>query len=246
MQITNDFPNFSNIDEKNYTLSKLIMANKQEMLAIIERERNELEFQLAEDGFDCPESIFVQQAIEMLNNKRAEVERSMIDEISNGSLTVEALSLLETQTQNSSDVPESISSLSAASEDDIIDEDCDLTVDDIDITPASANVKHFSYYQAPNGQNIFLHSMNSKMLQLMYGSLEKSPQTIRGKIVQITCCTMNEDLRKRLRYLQHLPVSSVFEVVELDFSHGIISKDVFDVFKGKQIVCHLIIESLII
>jgi hypothetical protein len=206
------------------------MANKQEILDIIERERYELEFQLAED-LNCPESIFVQQAIEILKNKRAEVERSIIDDKLKGPSTVE--SLLETQTQNSLNVAESISSSSAASEDDLIDEDCDLTIDDIDITPASSNIKHFSYYQAPNGQNIFLHSMNSKMLQLMYGSLDKSPQTICGKIVQITCCTMNENLRKRLRYLQHLPVSSVFEVVELEFNHSIISKDVFDVFKGK-------------
>jgi hypothetical protein len=213
------------------------MANKQEILDIIERERNELDFQLAEDGYDCPESIFVQQAIELLNGKRAELEGLIIDEKSKD--PDEASSLMPSQAQNNLDVAESICSSSTTSEDNLIDEDCDLTVDDIDITPVSSNVKHFCYYQAPNGQNVFLHSMNSKMLQLMYGSLENSPQTVRGKIVQITCCTMNEDLRKRLRYLQHLPVSSVFEVVELEFHHGIISKDVFNVFKGSNYYFYL-------
>jgi hypothetical protein len=47
---------------------------------------------------------------------------------------------------------------------------------------------------------------------------------------------MNEDLRKRLKYLQHLPVSSVFEVVEIEFDYGIISKDVHNLFKDELFI----------
>lgn len=222
-----EFPNFSDINEGTFTYSKLIMANKHEMLKIIESEMNELDFQLAENGLDCPESIFVQQAIELLNKQREEVEKSMvIDEV-------------KTPPQPDVSICANFDSLSTSTNDEdddgLIDEDCDLTLDDIDIVPmSSSNVQNFYYYQAPNGQNIFLHSVNSKMLQLMYGSLEQSPLKIRGKIVQIKCCTMNENLRKRLKYLQHLPVSSVFEIVEIEFDRGIISKDVFDIFKGKN------------
>lgn len=221
-----DFPNYSNINEtESFIYSKLIMANKQEMLKIIDGELNELDFQLAEDGFDCPESIFVQQAMEILKGKREELEKSF-DEIS--PLEVPICAHLE--------VAESVCSSTHEHDDDdfhLIDEECELTIDDIDIIPVSSNVKQFFYYQALNGQNIFLHSVNSKMLQLMFGSLELSPQNIRGRIVQIKNCSMNEDLRKRLKYLQHLPVSSVFEIVEIEFEHGIISKDVYDIFKGK-------------
>jgi hypothetical protein len=217
------FPNFSDIDPQNsFTYSKLIMANKDEMLKIMEQERNELDFQLAEDGYDCPESIFIQQAVELLNSKRESLEKSTVSD---------EIELLPSPAATPTfEAPESVSS---HDDEDLIDEDCDLTVDDIDIVPVSQNVKNFYFYQAMNGQNIFLHSINSKMLQLMYGSLEQSPVKIRGKIVAIKCCTMNEDLRKRLKYLQHLPVSSVFEVVEIEFDHGTITKDVFNCFKDE-------------
>jgi len=227
-KMINDFPNFANINEQeSFIYSKLIMANKHEMLKIVESELNELDFQLAEDGYDCPESIFVQQAMDILNAKREGLEKSnVIDE----KLPV---SLLEVPIVAHLEAPESVCSSTHEheDEDDLIDEDCELTIDDIDIIPVSSNVKQFFYYQALNGQNIFLHSVNSKMLQLMFGSLELSPQNIRGRIVQIKNCSMNEDLRKRLKYLQHLPVSSVFEIVEIEFEHGTISKDVYDIFK---------------
>lgn len=215
-----EFPNFTDIND-NFTFSKLIMANKHEILKIIDGEMNELDFQLAEDGFDCPESIFIQQAIELLKAKR----ETLIDEEENVTTTTTS-SLSEVLINVDLD-----SSHEHEDGDDLIDEDSDLTVNDIDIVPITS--KNFFFYQAQNGQNVFLHSLNSKMLQMMYGSVEESPKNIRGKILQISSCTMNEDLRKRLKYLQHLPVSSVFEIVEIEFEHGFLSKDVFDVFKGN-------------
>lgn len=226
--LVDKFPNFSDIDpESSFTHSKLIMANKSEMLKIMEQERNELDFQLAEDGYDCPESIFIQQAVELLNTKRESLEKSFVIDEREDEAAFLASPVTPECPKSPHEAPESID------DEDLIDEDCELTVDDIDIVPVSQNVKNFYFYQALNGQNIFLHSLNSKMLQLMYGSLEQSPINIRGKIVAIKCCTMNEDLRKRLKYLQHLPVSSVFEVVEIEFESGIISKDVFNCFKDE-------------
>lgn len=229
------FPNFTDIKDA-FTYSKLIMANKNEVLKVIQQEKYELDFQLAEDGIDCPESIFVHQALDLLNAKEKEIEVEL-------QMDQQKLNVDNTQMQQSlentkpSDEPLSDAVSNESTDDtEFIDEDCNLTVNDIDIvSEASSGVhsKHFYYYQAPNAQNVFLHSVNSKMLQLMYGSLENSPQTIHGKIVQIECCTMNEDLRKRLKYLQHLPVSSVFEVIEIEFDHGIISRDVHDLFKDE-------------
>lgn len=233
----NEFPSFSSIQE-NVSFSKLILCNKREMLKIIEQEKYELDFQLAEDGMDCPESIFVQQAIDLLDTKRKDIETLITaEEAENSQHNVSQAD--KHQVNEASVTSSSVSTSETESIDDdscngsLIDEDCTLTVNDIDIASESSSVqsKHFFYYQAPNAQNIFLHAINSKMLQLTYGSLEHSPQTIRGKIVQIECCSMNEDLRKRLKYLQHLPVSTVFEVVELEFEPGIVSRDVIDVFK---------------
>lgn len=237
-KMINDFPNLISInEEESFISSKLIMANKHEMLKIIEDEMNELDFQLAEDGYDCPESIFVQQAMDILNSKREKLQKlNVIDE---KLVDSSQISLSEVPTGGVHlEAPGSVCSSSTLDhedddDDDLIDEDCELTIDDIDIVPVSSNLKQFFFYQALNGQNIFLHSVNSKMLQLMFGSLEQSPQNIHGRIVQIKNCSMNEDLRKRLKYLQHLPVSSVFEVVEIEFERGTISKDVYDIFKGK-------------
>lgn len=232
------FPSFSSGDG-NLTYSKLIMADPHEILKIISQERNELDFQLIEDGDDCPESIFVQQALNLLNIKQQEMEliikeKDNTEKSMHSSLNPSVAEFVPVEKHEASG-EDAIELL--AKRDELIDDDCNLTVADIDIVPVSvaAYSKHFYYYQAPNAQNVFLHSINSRMLQEAYGSLEKSPKKIQGKIVQIECCTMNEDLRKRLKYLQHLPVSSVFEVVEIEFDSGFVPLDVFNLFKGEFI-----------
>lgn len=226
------FPKFSD-GEESFSYSKLIMADPKEILNIIEQERHELEFQMAEDGFDCPESIFVQQAMDLLNIKQKELEKSIAEKVEISSALNPSVAEFVPVIKKDSAGDDSVDSHDKR--DELIDEDCNLTVNDIDIVPAAANLqsKHFYYYQAPNAQNVFLHSINSRMLQEMYGCMDKSPHKIRGKIVQIECCTMNEDLRKRLKYLQHLPCSSVFEVVEIEFEPGLVSNRVIDSFKGE-------------
>lgn len=234
------FPNFSD-GEVNFQYSKLIMADPLVQLKIIDQERNELEFQLIEDGEDCPESIFVQQAMELLNIKKSELKKALMEltVVGEMSLGLNHAAAEFIPVQHHEDIGEDLMD-SHEKRHELIDEECNLTVNDIDIVPVALNSqsKYFYYYQAPNAQNVFLHSVNSRMLQKMYDSLDKSPQKIQGKIVQIECCSMNEDLRKRLKYLQHLPVSSVFEVVEVEFDVGIVSLDVIDLFKGKDFSSH--------
>lgn len=227
----NQFANFSD-GEENLTYSKLIMADAKEVLKIIEQEKNELEFQLIEDGLDCPESIFVQQAMELLNDKQKELEAGMMKNVAScsSSLNPSVAEFVPVAKQEAVHVEDSSESHEKRNE--LIDDECNLTVNDIDIVPAAPS-KHFFYYQAPNAQNIFLHSINSRMLQQMFETLDKSPQQITGKIVQIECCTMDDALRKRLKYLQHLPVSSVFEVVEVEFESGFVPLDVIDSFRGE-------------
>ncbi|KAL9705483.1 hypothetical protein quinque_009001 [Culex quinquefasciatus] len=67
----------------------------------------------------------------------------------------------------------------------------------------------------------------------MYGGLDKGPLKITGKIVQKDSCSMSEDLRKRLKYLQHLPVCTQFEVVEVELDPGTISAEVLAQFKDE-------------
>lgn len=117
----------------------------------------------------------------------------------------------------------------------MIDEDSNFTLSDIDIVPTStcASSDYYYFYQSTDGQPLYLHSMNTRMLQAMYGSLDKSPQMITGKIVHKDSSSMSEALRKRLKYLQHLPICTQFEVVEVEFKQGVISPEVLAYFKGK-------------
>ena len=63
------------------------------------------------------------------------------------------------------------------------------------------------------------------MLVHEYGSLENCPKKIKGKIIEKDNTSMSESLRNRLRYLRHLPLTSIFEVCEIQLKSPFISKE---------------------
>lgn len=85
---------------------------------------------------------------------------------------------------------------------------------------------------ASDGQHIYLHAINARMLEHTYGSLEMAPKIITGKIVEKEGGSMTEELRNRLRYLQHLPVTCQFEVAEIQLREPIISRETLNLFHG--------------
>lgn len=70
------------------------------------------------------------------------------------------------------------------------------------------------------------------MLEMTFGSLEKSPLFITGTILEKESGSMTDELRKRLRYLQHLPVTCQFEVAEIDLKPPVITTDTVEFFQG--------------
>ncbi|KAG0723615.1 RING finger protein 10 [Chionoecetes opilio] len=104
-----------------------------------------------------------------------------------------------------------------------------ITVQDLDISqlqPLNANNSAgqvqrnapkatFYFYQASNGAHIYLHALNVQMLVHEYGALENCPHTLRARVVEKETVAMTEELRMRLRYLRHLPVTCNFDVVEV-------------------------------
>lgn len=78
-----------------------------------------------------------------------------------------------------------------------------------------------------------MHALNIRMLEHTYGSLENCPPTINGRILEKDSGSMTEELRKRLRYLQHLPVTCQFEVAEIQLSDSIVSRETLQYFHGK-------------
>jgi hypothetical protein len=112
-------------------------------------------------------------------------------------------------------------------------EDAVLTEQELAADAANKNKKFFYFYQADDGQQVYLHPLNVHMLEYMYGSLETSPATVKGRIVEKEAGSMTPDLRQRMRYLQHLPVTCQFEVVELEFRPPVVSKQTLECFKEQ-------------
>lgn len=206
-------------------------------MTIIERERSELLCQLTADGPDCPESMFIQQSLDLLQERQNGVLKLLpkneeSKHVTHSSLEDAIQDEFENLTINTASTTNATCN-DEFSPDFLIGEDSNLTLQDIDITPVVADSKHFYFYQASDGQHLYMHSVNIRMLQAMYGSLDKCPNIIRGKILQKESCSMTELLRKRLKYLQHLPVTSQFEVVEIRLDDSVLSEEVLATFKGK-------------
>ncbi|KAK4813250.1 hypothetical protein QYF61_019053 [Mycteria americana] len=93
-----------------------------------------------------------------------------------------------------------------------------------------SNSPFYYFYQAEDGQCMYLHPVNVRCLVREYGSLEKSPEKITAAVVEITGYSMTEDIRQRHRYLCHLPLTCEFSICELALKPPIISKETLELF----------------
>eukprot|EP00189_Rhodosorus_marinus_P008303 CAMPEP_0184754026 /NCGR_PEP_ID=MMETSP0315-20130426/44404_1 /TAXON_ID=101924 /ORGANISM="Rhodosorus marinus, Strain UTEX LB 2760" /LENGTH=677 /DNA_ID=CAMNT_0027233425 /DNA_START=463 /DNA_END=2496 /DNA_ORIENTATION=+ len=73
-------------------------------------------------------------------------------------------------------------------------------------------------YQAATGENIYLHPINVKCLSHEHASFRDYPLVIEAKVLEIERYTMSEELRRRYRFLSHLPIGSEFGLCEMDLS----------------------------
>ncbi|BHF58812.1 RING finger protein 10 [Sparganum proliferum] len=89
----------------------------------------------------------------------------------------------------------------------------------------------YTYYEDVHGLNIYLHSVNWRCLMTEYKDREL-PCRISGTVVQIDRYSMNHDLRRRYRYLSHLPIGRPFYFVELDLQPPTVSQKTLDEMSG--------------
>uniref|UniRef100_UPI003AAFD79D E3 ubiquitin-protein ligase RNF10 n=1 Tax=Centroberyx gerrardi TaxID=166262 RepID=UPI003AAFD79D len=89
---------------------------------------------------------------------------------------------------------------------------------------------YYYFYQAEDCQQMFLHPVNVRCLLREYGSLEASPHSITGTVVEIEGHTVTEEIRRRHRYLAHLPLTCEFSICELALQPLILSKETLDTF----------------
>lgn len=99
---------------------------------------------------------------------------------------------------------------------------------------ATSKPSQFTYfYQSADGQNAYLHPINFKMIEELYGNWENFPLTLNGKILQKEYFFMNDDLKKRFKYLEHLPITSEFTIIEIDFTDPKMPPGILHRFHGK-------------
>lgn len=99
----------------------------------------------------------------------------------------------------------------------------------------SENLKNYLFYQCTDNQHIYLNPFCTKILCHEYGSLENCPREIRAKILQMDWISMNESWRKRFKYLEHLPLTCEFRLIEIDFENSnLITHETYEFF-GDQI-----------
>ncbi|CAA2978229.1 RING finger 10 isoform X2 [Olea europaea subsp. europaea] len=78
------------------------------------------------------------------------------------------------------------------------------------------DVDSYHFYQAVDGQHLILHPLNMKCLLHHYGSFDKLPNRITGKILQLETVTQSEAMRRRYRFLSHFSLTTTFQFCEID------------------------------
>lgn len=101
------------------------------------------------------------------------------------------------------------------------------------VSPGSStpNCGYYYFYQADDGQNIFLHPVNARCLVKEYGGLEFCPQLITARVLEMEALSQTEELRRRYRYLGHLPLTCEFVICELDLKPPVISRGTLECFR---------------
>jgi len=97
--------------------------------------------------------------------------------------------------------------------------------DDTEGSSAASSPEAFYFYQASDGQNIFMHPLNFRCLYKELGSFDKLPLTVEGTVLQMEEVTQNEKMRKRRKMIiGHLPLSTQFQFCEIEMSNFVSSK----------------------
>lgn len=204
------------------TYCKLLLAERTDVASIINRERQELNVLLAQDE-DSAEKCFVESALELLNERQELLQQENDLHLDNCALG----STVHNSANGTSEFGTSESTSYNTGQKTHV-----FVKDSVD-TSQETYIKYFYFYQALDGQHIYLDPINARMLEHTYGSLEFAPTIITGNIVEKEGGSMTNELRGRLRYLQHLPVTCQFEVAEITLSESIVSKETMNYFKDQ-------------
>lgn len=84
------------------------------------------------------------------------------------------------------------------------------------LNPPPPTTSTYYYYQAASGLPIYLHPLDIKILLSHFSHYAAFPDSITVRVESFAESTVNEDLRKRCKYLAHLPEGADVVFVETD------------------------------
>lgn len=85
--------------------------------------------------------------------------------------------------------------------------------------PAPPNDTTYCFYQAASGQHIYLHPLDIKILKSHFETYSAFPLSIRVTVGGTEEGSMDDELRRKCRYLAHLPEACDLTFVEADLSN---------------------------
>lgn len=97
-----------------------------------------------------------------------------------------------------------------------------------DNTPAS----DFYFYQAADGQHIYLHPLDIRILKHEFGEYDQFPHHLQVQATSVQESTLTEDLRKKCKYLCHLPLACDVTFLEINVK-DIVSPETVALFQRK-------------
>ncbi|KAF8079028.1 hypothetical protein FPV67DRAFT_1467251 [Lyophyllum atratum] len=86
------------------------------------------------------------------------------------------------------------------------------------VNPPPPSTSTYYYYQAASGLPLFLHPLDIKILLSHFKSYSSFPDTIIIRVESFAEGTVNDDLRKRCKYLGHMPEGTDVVFIEADLS----------------------------
>ncbi|KAG5647670.1 hypothetical protein DXG03_008393 [Asterophora parasitica] len=99
------------------------------------------------------------------------------------------------------------------------------------VNPPPPSTSTYYYYQAASGLPLFLHPLDIKILLSHFKSYPSFPDAITILVESFAEGTVNDDLRKRCKYLAHMPDGADVVFIEADLS-GVVGAEGLKNFEG--------------
>lgn len=87
------------------------------------------------------------------------------------------------------------------------------------LNPPPHSSSSYYFYQAASGANVFLHPLDIRILLAHFGNYATFPDDISAMITNVSESTVDDDLRRRCKYLAHLPEGADAVFLELDLEN---------------------------